>query len=116
MRSSKRNRTTPRLCFVGSMVGRNPGQITQQGQVLGDLFSRTGYRVTSVSAFLNRYRRLIDIVWTLFWQRKQTDIVILEVYGGRSFVVEDIASWLSCRLGLRTVMWLHGGALPEFMA
>ncbi len=98
------------------MVGRNPGQITQQGQVLGDLFARTGYSVTSVSAFLNRYKRLIDIIWTLIWQRKQTDVVILEVYGGRSFVVEDIASWLSSRLGLRTVMWLHGGALPEFMA
>jgi L-malate glycosyltransferase len=107
---------SPRLCFVGGMMGRNPGQITQQGQVLSDLFARDGYAVTSVSAFQNRYRRLIDILWTLFRTRKQTDIMILEVYGGRSFVVEDVASWLASRFHFPIVMWLHGGALPQFMA
>jgi glycosyltransferase involved in cell wall biosynthesis len=97
------------------MVGRNPGHITQQGQVVADLFAQTGYDVTSVSAFLNRYRRLADIVTTLIRQRRQTDIVMLEIYSGRSFMVEDAASWLASRFGLRIVMWLHGGALGEFM-
>lgn len=97
------------------MAGRNPGHITQQGQVLADLFEQAGYPVTSVSAHQNRYRRLIDIVRTLVRDRRQTDLMILEVYGGRSFVVEDIASWLGSRFGFRIVMWLHGGALPEFM-
>jgi glycosyltransferase involved in cell wall biosynthesis len=106
----------PRLSFVGSMVGRNPGHITQQGEVLSDLFARAGYAVTSVSTFLNRYRRLADILITLTRQRHETDIIILEVYGGRSFVLEDIASWLGSLFGLRIVMWLHGGALPEFMS
>jgi glycosyltransferase involved in cell wall biosynthesis len=105
----------PRLCFVGAMVGRNPGHVTQQGQVLADLFTQTGCAVMSVSAFLNRYRRLADIVTTLIRQRRQIDIVILEVYSGRSFVVADAASWLASRFGLRIVMWLHGGALGKFM-
>lgn len=104
----------PRLCFVGSMVGRNPGHITQQGQVLAELFAQAGYAVISVSAFLNRYRRLADIVTTLIRQRRHMDIVILEIYGGQSFVVEDAASWLASRFGLRIVMWLHGGALGKF--
>jgi glycosyltransferase involved in cell wall biosynthesis len=98
------------------MVGRNRGHITQQGQVLCDLFAGIGYRVTSVSAFPNRYLRLGDIVATLVSQRKQTDILILEVYGGPSFVLEDIASRLGQRFGQRLVLWLHGGALPEFMS
>lgn len=105
----------PRLCFVGSMVGRNPGHITQQGYVLSDLFKQAGYRVTSVSAFLNRYRRLIDILSTLFKQRHETDILVIEIYGGPSFVVEDIASRIGERFGQRIIMWLHGGALPEFI-
>jgi glycosyltransferase involved in cell wall biosynthesis len=116
MKDSKNKPDGPCLCFVGSMTGRHPGHITQQGQVVSDLFKRSGYGVNSVSAYLNRYRRLLDIVVSLIRYRKQTDLVILEVYGGLSFVVEDIASWLGCRLGLRVIMWLHGGALPEFMA
>jgi glycosyltransferase involved in cell wall biosynthesis len=108
--------STPRLCFIGSMVGRNPGHITQQGQVLSDLFEGAGYKVASASSFLNRYRRLIDIASTITRQRRQTDILIIEVYGGPSFVVEDIASRLGRHFGHRVVMWLHGGALPEFMA
>src|SRR5262249_37722639 len=36
--------------------------------------------------------------------------------GGPSFVIEDIASWLGKRFGKQLVMWLHGGALPDFMA
>ncbi|MCM3874370.1 MAG: glycosyltransferase family 4 protein [Pyrinomonadaceae bacterium] len=107
--------TSPRLCFVGSMVGRNPGHITQQGQVLCDLFEREHYSVTSASAYLNRYRRMVDILTTIARQRHHIDMVILEVYGGPSFVVEDAASWLSSRFNIPLVMWLHGGALPEFM-
>jgi L-malate glycosyltransferase len=106
----------PRLLFAGSMVGRNPGHITQQGQILSDLFQREGYEVRSASALLNRYRRLADIVTTLTRRRDDTDILVLEIYGGASFVVEDIASWLGARLRLPMIMWLHGGALPEFTA
>jgi glycosyltransferase involved in cell wall biosynthesis len=106
----------PRLLFAGSMVGRNPGHITQQGQILADLFQREGYEVRSASALLNRYGRLADITTTLARHRGDVDVVVLEVYGGPSFVVEDITSWLGSRLGLPIIMWLHGGALPEFMA
>jgi hypothetical protein len=36
--------------------------------------------------------------------------------GERSFVVEDIASWLGRMFGKQVVMYLHGGTLPSFMA
>jgi L-malate glycosyltransferase len=105
-----------RLCFVGSMVGRKMGYITQQGQILSELFERLGYRVTAVSGFLNRYRRLYDIVQTLIRKGRESDILIIEVYGGPSFIVEDIASRLGQYFNHRIIMWLHGGALPDFMA
>jgi len=116
--SKKANRSyeVPRLCFVGPMIGRHPGHVTMQGQILSDLFKESGYPVISVSSVLNRYVRLADIVSTLIRLRHWIDIVIVEVYGGPSFVVEDIASWLGRRLNKRVVMWLHGGAMPEFMA
>jgi len=87
-----------------------------QGQILSDLFTRANYRVVSASAKLNRYARLLDIIRTLIRQRNNIDIVIIEVYCGPSFVVEDIASGLGRCFGHRIVMWLHGGAMPQFMS
>jgi L-malate glycosyltransferase len=108
--------TTPRLCFVGPMVGRNPGFVTTQGQRLADLFLMLNYPVISVSAKTNRYHRLGDIVKTLILNRQAIDIMMLEVYSGPSFVVEDVASQLGKWFGHRIIMVLHGGAMPEFIA
>lgn len=106
----------PRLCFVGPMVGRNPGYVTTQGQILSDLFLNAGHSVISVSALLNRYGRLIDIASTIIRQQRSMDVMVLDVFGGPSFVVEDVASRLGRSLGKRIVMCLRGGAMPEFMA
>jgi glycosyltransferase involved in cell wall biosynthesis len=96
------------------MVGRNPGRVTTQGEILTDLFREAGYSVTSTSDKPNRYHRLGDIVWTLIRCRRAIDVQCLSVYGGPSFVVEDIASFLARRFGHRIVMTLRGGALPTF--
>ncbi len=112
--SARTDRT--RLCFIGPMVGHHPGRATSQGQILSELFTKSGYEVILASTFLNRYFRLFDIIRTLLKFRSRADVMVLEVYGGPSFVVEDIASRLARRVGLRIVMWLHGGAFPEFMA
>lgn len=106
----------PRLCFVGAMVGRNPGYVTTQGEKLSDLFESLGYPVISVSDKVNRFHRLGDIVSRIVLSRKEIDILIVLTYGLRSFVVEDAASFLGTRLGLPLIMSLHGGAMPSFMA
>lgn len=106
----------PRLCVVGPMVGRNPGYVTTQGQRLSDLLGSAGYNVISVSSRVNRYRRLADIAWTLVSRAREIDVLVLEIYGGSSFVVEDLASFLGRRCGHKVILWLHGGALPDFTA
>lgn len=98
------------------MIGRNRGSVTTQGEFLSDLFSDAGYQVLSVSAAPNRYRRLWEIVRTIVRHRRDIDVQCLQVYGGPSFVVEDIASVLGRRFGHRIVMHVHGGAMPEFMS
>jgi glycosyltransferase involved in cell wall biosynthesis len=106
----------PRLCVVGPLVGCNPGRVTSQGEILAAHFTAAGYSVTATSGAMSRYVRLIEIVDTLVRSRRLIDTVLLQVYGGRSFVVEDIASALARRFGHRIVMHLHGGAMPTFMA
>ena len=105
-----------RLCFVGLMIGRNPGYVTTQEQIVADLFAKAGYPVVSVSASTNRYLRLIDIVRTLIRQRDEFDVMVLAIFSGPSFVVEDIASLIARRFNKRVIMFLHGGAMPQFMA
>lgn len=110
------NEKAPRICVVGPMIGRNPGWVTTQGERLGDLLELEGCPVISVSSSTNRYVRLADIIYTLIRRRKEFDILLLQVFGGPSFVVEDIASWLSQTFGHRIIMVLRGGAMPDFMA
>src|ERR1700741_3121368 len=97
------------------MIGQHPGRVKTQGEVLFLLFSDAGYQVTKVSCLLNRYLRLLDIIACIVRNRSKFDILVIEVYGGPSFVVEHIASSIGRLLGIRIVLWLHGGALPEFM-
>lgn len=107
---------SPRMVFVGPMIGRNPGQVTTQGEILSDHFTDIGYQITCVSSHPNRYVRLLDIVWTLLRDRRKYEIMILHIFGGPSFVVEDIASWLGQLFGIKMIFLLQGGALPDFFA
>ncbi|HEY2951835.1 MAG TPA: glycosyltransferase family 4 protein [Verrucomicrobiae bacterium] len=105
-----------RLCQVGPMVGRNAGHVTTQGEILTDGLRREGYPVISISAQSNRYLRLLDVIWTLLRHGRQIDVQWLHIYGGPSFVVEDIASLFGRLFGQRIIMHLHGGNMPQFMA
>jgi glycosyltransferase involved in cell wall biosynthesis len=104
----------PGLCFVGHMLGRNPGYITTQGQIAADLFLRDGYDVISVSSKLNRLDRLTEIIQTIVRRRKSIDVLIVEVYSGSSLILADAVSLVNKYLKIPIVGVLHGGNLPEF--
>jgi L-malate glycosyltransferase len=106
----------PRLCLVGPMVGRTPGFVTTQGEILTDLFRAGGYPVISMSDKPTRYGRFLDKIWQLLRHRREMDLIMIQTYSGLSFVIEDIASWLGKRMGKPILFHLRGGALPEFMA
>jgi glycosyltransferase involved in cell wall biosynthesis len=106
-----------RVCFVGLMVGRHPGHLTSQGLIVADRLAGSGrYAVTTTSSVRNRCMRLVDVAVTLVRGRRRIDIVCIEVYGGLSFVLEDMASALGRLFGHRIVFVAHGGALPSFVA
>ncbi|MBK8465890.1 MAG: glycosyltransferase family 4 protein [Chloracidobacterium sp.] len=102
------------LCVVGNLLGRNPGYITTQGQILADLLTKEGHTVISCSSKINRVFRLLDIVWTVFRNRKKFDVLILEVYSGLNILMSETVSLLGRLLGVPMIFVLHGGNLPEF--
>ncbi len=103
-----------RLCFAGNMLGRNPGYVTSQGQIVADLFAASGYKVISVSSEISRIRRLTDIVQTMVRNAKKIDVLVLEVYSGLSMVMADTATLVCKSLGIPLIAVLHGGNLPAF--
>lgn len=103
------------LCFVGSMLGQNAGFVTTQGQITADLFASVGYQVICVSSKVNKIARLWEIASTLFKNRQNFDLVLLEVYSGLSFVIADVASLICKIFRVPLIMVLHGGNLPEFI-
>jgi glycosyltransferase involved in cell wall biosynthesis len=94
------------------MVGEHYGFLPTPGETLAKNLQKSGYPVLKVSHYTNRYRRLIDIIQTLWLQRKYINIQILQIYGHHSFLVEDMASAIGKRLGHAIIMMLHGGILP----
>src|SRR5258708_38472131 len=107
---------TKTLCFIGHLVGRNLGYVTTQDLILADLFARTNYQVISASSSTNRFIRFLNIVVTIVRYRHSVDVVHLSIYSGRSFIIEDAASFLCRIFQIPLVMTLHGGDLPNFMA
>lgn len=104
----------PRLCFVGPMLGRNPGWVTTQGEILADRFADEGWTVRETSRLPSRPLRLLDTLSCLVLWRRSIDLVVLSVFSGPAFVMADLTSLLARWLRLPTIMWLHGGNLPTF--
>lgn len=104
----------PRLCFVGPILGHNPGWVLSQGEILAELLASEGYPVRLTSTITNRVLRLGDIVRSLLIWRQEIDIVILMVFSGPAFGIVDIASWVTKLIRKPLVLWLHGGDLPRF--
>jgi len=97
------------------MVGHTGNHVTTQGYVLSGLFGAAGYQTIAVSESLNRYARLADVSATLIRRRRDIDIALIDVYSGRAFVVADVASAISRRMGYKTILTMRGGNLPTFM-
>jgi glycosyltransferase involved in cell wall biosynthesis len=104
----------PSLAVIGPLVGKNEGLIPTQGEFLACKFREAGHAVAEASSAHGRLSRLLDVVFTILRARR-TDIQCLQVYGERSFLVEDVASLLGHICGQRVVMILRGGTLPTFM-
>lgn len=103
------------LCIVGHLLGRTPGHITTQAQIIADLFISDGYDVISVSSKLSRFARLVDVVQAIVRNRKKINILIVDVFSGPSFILADVACLLGSLFRVPIISVLRGGNLPEFI-
>lgn len=108
-------RSVARLLFLGPMLGVHQGWVTTQGEILARLFSREGWPVEAVSSRIHPGPRSLEMVSAVLMRRGSFDLAFLQVFGGRSFIIEDAVS-LACQIrGLPCIMTLRGGGMPDFV-
>lgn len=103
------------ICFVGPMLFGLPNQVKTQGEILADLLEVEGFRIYRKSKIRNRVFRFLDTLFFLVFQSRQYSTMIVQVYGGLSFIMEDVASLLGKIFGKKIIMTIHGGEFPDFM-
>lgn len=104
-----------RICFIGYMAGAKGGFTTSQGLVLARMIENQGWPVATVSRFHNRWLRLGETLLVLIRDSGNISLAVLEVYGGRGFLLADVVSAVAGMLRLPVVMVLHGGSIPEMI-
>jgi glycosyltransferase involved in cell wall biosynthesis len=105
--------SAPTVCFVGPALGGHPGYITTQGEVLAGLFEDAGDAVLVTSTQRNKLVRAADSLACILRWRRSIDIAVVSVFSGQAFALADQQSRLTAALRLPTVLWLHGGGLPD---
>jgi glycosyltransferase involved in cell wall biosynthesis len=108
-------RPKPNILFVGPILGSNVGFTPSPVEALIPLLKEKGYVCMTTSKKTDRLKRLFDMLSCIIKTRKWSEIICLQVYAYRSFVVEDIASWVAKRFNKKIIMVLHYGDFPNFL-
>ena len=106
----------PFLCFISPLAGKNTEIIPTPADLLSERFRQHGYPVLAVSAKKNKYFRLFEFCLSIIIYHKKIDLLILSVYVGKSFFVEDLVSRWAQLFGIPIIMWLHNGLTPTFVS
>lgn len=104
----------PRLLFAGPALGRHPGWVTTQGEILADRFAAEGWEVRETSTVIGRVGRTIDTIRSVVRWRNDVDVVIVAVFSGPAFGIGAVTTILCRLLGIPVVSVLRGGNLPDF--
>ena len=73
-----------------------------------------GWSVVTTSSRPGRFARLVDFLFTVWWQRNRYQVAQVDVYSGPSFLW---AEWVCLALRITRkpyILTLHGGNLPAF--
>lgn len=103
----------PRLAFVGTMTGGKNSTYSSMGQVVAERLQKEGFPVLITSHQSNKILRILDAMMSVFFNRKQLDILVVQVYSGLNFIFADAISWLGNLLRIPIILHVHGGNIPE---
>jgi glycosyltransferase involved in cell wall biosynthesis len=81
---------------------------------LSERLAEIGWDVITTSSKENRILRMMDMLWTIWRERKNTALAQIDVFSGRAFIFAEVSAWHLSHLNKPILLTLHGGKLPEF--
>lgn len=100
------------LIYIGNKLkerGGNPTSI----DILAPLFQKEGYDVITASGFKNKAFRILHMLSVILKNSRSANWVLIDTYSTSNFWYAYSAGRLAHFLGLKYILLLHGGELPE---
>ena len=86
-----------------------------QALLVQRMLAQEGYLTVVVGKGETGLTRTVDIAWRGLYQMFQSDVVLVDVFGGKAFLHEALAIIYGRLLGRRVVAMLRGGWLKDFI-
>ena len=81
---------------------------------LANLFENCGWKVKRSSSSVVRIFRLLDTIKTVFLNRNEIKVGIIDTYSGLGFFLAEITGYCLKLFHIPYIAVLHGGNLPQF--
>ena len=100
------------ILYIGNKLNHKKSNLSSI-TILGPLLEKEGYKLFYASSKVNKFSRLIDMIFTCIKYGRSVDFVIIDTYSTLNFYYALIISQL-CRLfNVRYISSLNGGNLPK---
>ena len=100
------------LLYIGNKLDHNRSNITTI-DTLGKKLVDEGYKVIFSSSKINKFFRLLDMIFSVLKNSRRIDFVLIDTYSTQNFYYALCISQLCRMLRLKYVPILHGGDLPK---
>ncbi|NQY05903.1 MAG: glycosyltransferase family 4 protein [Flavobacteriaceae bacterium] len=104
-----------KVVYVGNRLNKTGKTITSI-ETLGRLLANEGFDMVLTSSKKNKLHRLIDMLLTVYRNRKSADYVLIDTYSTLNFYYAFLVSKLCIRFKVPYIPILRGGDLPNRLA
>ena len=102
---------TKKIIYIDNFLTKH-GYTPTIGATIANLLTNEGFTVVKTSSVKNKLLRLVDMLYTLFKNRKNS-VALITVYSGSAFYFAYACAWLCRLLHIEYIPCLHGGNLPQ---
>lgn len=99
------------ILYIGNKLSQESTNKTTI-EILGNHLIGEGYNVVYSSSRINKLFRIIDMLFSVFKNRKHVDYVLIDTYSTQNFHYAMAVSQLCIFFRLKYIPILHGGNLP----
>jgi glycosyltransferase involved in cell wall biosynthesis len=101
-----------KIVYIGNRLSKKGKTITAI-ETLGNLLKKEGFDVVLASSRVNKISRLLDMIFTVIVNRKDTNFVLIDTYSTLNFYYAILLALLCRIMSIAYIPILRGGDLPN---